>query len=124
MNITLWILSDLLALAMAMAGGMKLLTPKAKLEARMAWTRDFSPASLKLIGGAELLGAIGLVVPALTGIAPILSPLAATGLLLLMAGAAWTHLRLGEPKELVPSVALALLALVVAIGRFHQLGIL
>jgi hypothetical protein len=118
MNIALWIAAGLLAVAMLAAGFSKLATPKEKLLARMAWVEDVSPGMIKFIGLMEVLGAVGLILPALTGIAPILVPLAATGIAIIMIGAIIVHVRRGETKEIAPSVVLLALALFVAWGRF------
>jgi len=119
MNIVLWIITGLLAAAFALAGFMKLTQPKDKLAASgMAWTEDFSPTTIKLIGALELLAAIGLVVPAALNIVPVLVPLAATGLILLMAGAAITHARRKELPMIGGNAVLLILAAVVAWGRF------
>ena len=123
MNVVAWILSGLLALAYLGAGLAKIATPREKLLAneRMAWTADFQPSQVKLIGVAEVLGAIGLILPWATGIAPVLTPIAAVGLVLLQVGAGLTHLRRKETQALPINAVLALLALVVAIIRFAQL---
>jgi hypothetical protein len=84
----------------------------------MAWAKDFSPASIRGIGGIELIGAVGLIVPAALDVAPVLTPVAALGLALTMAGAVVVHLRLGERKEAAPALVLGVLALVLAILRF------
>ena len=119
MNVVLWIIAGLLAAAFAAAGLMKLTQPKAKLAASgMAWTEDFSDAQVKGIGVVEVLGAIGLILPAALGIAAILTPLAAAGLALTMAGAAITHLRRGEKNMIPVNVLLGGLALFVAVMRF------
>jgi uncharacterized membrane protein YphA (DoxX/SURF4 family) len=118
MNIALWIVQILLAVAFLGSGLMKLTQPKDKIAASMAWAADFSPTAIKLIGLVEVLGALGLVLPALTGIATILTPLAAVGLALVMVGAAITHARRGEGQMIVVNVVLLLLAVFVAWGRF------
>ena len=103
-----WIVSGLVALAFFAAGFMKLVRPKTALAASgMAWTEDFSEPTLKVIGAAEVLGAIGIVLPALTGIAPILSPIAAAALALVMVGAIVVHVRRKEN----PTVNVVLLVL-------------
>src|ERR1700716_366724 len=82
-NIAIWIASGLLATAYLFAGGMKLLTPKeglAKNPAMAAATEAFSATSIKLIGGVEVAGALGLILPWVTAIARILTPVAAVGL--------------------------------------------
>lgn len=118
MNVALWVAAIVLALAMIGAGLAKLTQPKEKLVARMAWAEDFSPGVVKLIGTVELLGAVGLIVPALTGIAPILVPVAASGIAIVMLGAVIVHVRRGEKAEMVPALVLLVLAVFVAWGRF------
>lgn len=118
MNIALWIVAGLVALGFLFAGVNKIAQPREKLQQSMAWVEDFSPTQIKLIGAAEVLGAIGLIVPPLTGIAPILAPIAATGLVVVMVGAAITHLRRGERPVIGANVVLGLLAAFVAVGRF------
>lgn len=118
MNIALWILQGLLAFAFFGAGASKLAQPREKLLANpmMAWANDFGAGQIKLIGLAEVLGAIGLIAPYATGIVPILTPVAGVALAVLMAGAVATHLRRKEPP-FAPGV-LAALALALAAGRF------
>ena len=120
MNIAIWIITGLLAVAFIGAGLMKVAQPRAKLAANgMAWTNDYSDAGVKLIGLAELLGGIGLILPALTGVAPILVPIAAAALTVIMIGAVVWHVRAGDgAKETMPSVILGILSLIVAITRF------
>ncbi|WP_436528057.1 DoxX family protein [Actinoplanes sp. HUAS TT8] len=119
MNVVLWIIAGLLAVAFLGAGVMKALQPKEKLIASgMGWAGDFSDTQVKLIGVVEVLGAIGLVLPAALDIAPILVPLAATGLALAMVGAIVVHARRKENQASVPSLILLILAAVVAWGRF------
>ena len=119
MNIVLWIIAGLLALAFAGAGLMKLAQPKEKLAASgMGWTEQFSPAAVKAIGALELLAAIGLILPAALDIAPILVPIAALGLIALMIGAALTHARRKENPMIGANLLLLVLAAVVAWGRF------
>ena len=80
MNIAVWIASGLLAAAYLFVGATKLLTPKERLAENpsMAGAAEaFSATSIKLIGGVEVAGALGLILPWLTGIAPILTPAAA-----------------------------------------------
>ena len=84
----------------------------------MGVLEDFSAGAIKAIGALELLAAVGLIVPAALDIAPILVPLAAVGLVLLMVGAIITHVRRHELQPVVVNVALLALAVVVAWGRF------
>ena len=119
MNVVLWIVAGLLAAAFLTAGVMKLSQPKAKLAASgMAWTEDFSTGTVKLIGTLELLAGIGLILPAVLDIAPVFVPLAALGLVLVMASAMVVHARRKEPQAIVLNVVLLLLAAFVVWGRF------
>ncbi|MBT2534108.1 DoxX family protein [Arthrobacter sp. ISL-48] len=119
MNIFLWIIASLLALLFLATGIMKLAQPKEKLAAAgQGWVEDFPETAIKAIGTAEILGALGLVLPALLNIVPILVPTAATGLFLLMIGAAITHGRRKEIPNIVANVVLGLLAVTIAITRF------
>jgi len=117
MNVVLWIVAGLLALAFVAAGAFKLTVPKARLAAAgMAWTEDFDGGAIKGIGLLELLAAVGLVLPALLNV-PRLVPLAALGLVAIMLGAAATHLRRKETPMLGLNLVLAVLAALVAWGR-------
>jgi hypothetical protein len=119
MNIVLWIIGGLLAIFFLAVGSMKLTRSKESLAASgLAWTQDFSAGSVKLIGALEVLAALGLILPAVSGVARVLVPLAASGLVVLMAGAAVTHARRKEPQMIVFNVVLLILAAVVAWGRF------
>lgn len=114
MTIALWILNGLLALAFIAAGSMKVLRPKSALVASgMAWADDFADPTVKLIGAAELIGGVGLILPLLTGIAPILTPIAATALTVVMAGAVVVHLR--RKESATPSIVLGVLSAVSAV---------
>ena len=123
MDIVVWILSGLVALVFAAAGAMKLVTPRTKLleNPQMAWAGDFSPAQIRAIGALELLGGIGVVLPWMLDVLPVLTPLAALGLAVTMAGAMVTHARRDEKDALPKNAVLLVLALAVAIIRFAQL---
>lgn len=119
MNIALWIIAGILAAAFLAAGGMKLSAPRAKLEENMNWVKSASDGQVKLIGLLEVLGAIGLIAPAALDIVPILVPIAAVGLALLMVGAAVVHSRVKDPAaDAVPALVLGALAAFVAVMRF------
>jgi uncharacterized membrane protein YphA (DoxX/SURF4 family) len=121
MNLTLWIIAGVLAAVFAASGVMKIAVPKDKLvTSGQGWAEPVSPAAIRLIGVAELLGAIGLIVPPLVHIAPVLAPLAAVGLVLVMVGAIVTHSRRKEFPNLVVNLVLLALAATVAWGRFGQ----
>jgi uncharacterized membrane protein YphA (DoxX/SURF4 family) len=118
MNVLLWIVQGLLAAAFLASGAMKVSQPKQKLVDMMGWPADFSDNAVKGIGLAELLAAIGLILPAATGIATWLTPLAAVGLAVLMVGAAATHYRRKEPQMIIVNAVIFALAVFVAWGRF------
>jgi uncharacterized membrane protein YphA (DoxX/SURF4 family) len=118
MNLALWIVAIVLAAVFAGSGLMKQFVPKDKLvTSGQGWAQDFSPTTIRLIGLAEILGAIGLVLPAAVHIAPILVPLAAIGLVLVMVGAAIVHARRNEPMNIAVNLVLIALAAFVAWGR-------
>ena len=118
MNIALWVIQILLALAFLMAGSLKATQPIEKLATNMGFVEDFAPWNVRAIGVLEILAAIGLILPAVTGIWPWLTPVAAIGLVLTMIGAMITHVRRGEFPGIGANVVLLLLALFVVYGRF------
>lgn len=120
MNVVLWIVAALLAVGFFLAGMMKVLRPAPKLvEAGMGWVEDMPLGLVRFIGVAEILGALGLILPPLLDIAPILAPLAATGIAVIMVGAIITHARRKDPAQtLIINTVLLLLAAFVAWGRF------
>ncbi|KAA0023807.1 DoxX family protein [Antrihabitans cavernicola] len=120
MNVVLWIIALLLAAVYLGAGIMKLVTPRPKLveNPNMAWAQDFSQNAIKGIGAVEVLGAAGLILPRLTGLAEVFTPLAALGLAAVQVGAIVVHYRRGETKNLPVNAVLLILALIVAFGRF------
>ena len=123
MNILLWILQGILAAMFLMAGFMKASKSKDELVknggARMSWTADVSANNLKVIGVLEVLAALGLILPQLTGILPWLTSLSAAGLVLMMIGAMILHLRRGDgTQSLMTNLFLLLMAGFVAYGRF------
>ena len=120
MNTVLWIVQSILAMMFLMVGMMKLMQPKEKMAEKMAWVEDFSQGQIRGIGVLEVMGALGLILPMLMGILPILTPLAAVGLALTMVGAFLTHMRRKDP--MVPmgvmNMMLFAMAAFVAYGRF------
>ena len=118
MNVFLWIVAGLTAAAFLMAGAMKIAQGKKVEEKGMAWARHYSDQGIRGIGAAEVAGALGLILPAVTGIATWLVATAAIGLVIVMAGAVRRHVVDGEGlKGSMPALVLGVLALIVAVGR-------
>ncbi|NRQ40367.1 DoxX family protein [Nonomuraea sp. NN258] len=122
MDVFWWVVQALLAVMFAMSGLVKVVQAKDKLAGRYPWTRDFSTPAVRLIGVLEVLGAIGLIAPAATGIAPMLTPLAAAGLAVMMALAGVMHVRRGEASGVVVTAVLFVLTALVAWARFGPYG--
>jgi hypothetical protein len=120
MNLALWIAAGLLA-AVALTGGIsKTFVPREKLAAAHGggWTEDAGAGFVKTLGVLELLAAVGLVLPAVVGVVPVLVPVTAVAWVLLMTGAMITHGRRGETAFVALNLVYLVLALVVAVGRF------
>ncbi|MEU8332732.1 DoxX family protein [Micromonospora sp. NPDC048839] len=129
MNLVLGIIQILLAVVFLGAGLAKLTQPKEKLRDRMGWVDPVPPTQVKALGTVEVLAALGLVLPPLTGIATVLTPLAAVGLVIVMTGGILVHLRdrkkydsaaerRREVQGAIACAVLLILAAVVAWGRF------
>jgi hypothetical protein len=119
MNTVLWTLPILLAVTFGGAGAVKLSQSRERLARTLGgWVNDVPAQLIKPLGLAEVLAAIGLIVPASTDIAPILTPIAASGLVLTMIGAIATHARRREFPNVAVNVVLAIMAVVIAWGRF------
>lgn len=118
MIIAVWIASGLLALAYLAAGGQKVRIAKDEAFVTFPWAERGGLGLLRAIGAVEILGALGLILPALTGILPILAPIAASCLVLVQIVAVVLHVRRDEFKALPVNAVLLLLALFVAIARF------
>lgn len=117
-NIALWIVAGLLALAFLLAGFMKAFRPLDTLKKNMSWVPDVPAPFVRFIGGAEILGAIGLILPAVTGVASWLVVAAAGGLAFVQLSAAVFHGSRKEFSNIGGNVVLLLLALFVLLGRW------
>ena len=117
MNVALWMVQGLLAVLLLMAGVAKLTQPREKMLARAAWVEDFTDGPLKTIGGLEVLAAIGLILPGVTGIAPVLVPIAASGIILLLIGAVVVHTRRSEISNIAANLVIIAMAAFVAWER-------
>ena len=109
MNVAYWIAAGLLTLLYVYSGGVKVIQTREQLQPMMAWVENTPMPAVRTIGAIELLGAIGLILPPLTGIAPWLALAAAIGFVLLQIGATRVHLRRGDRQ-----IALNITLLVVA----------
>lgn len=117
MLIALWIVNALLALGFLAFGLMKIARPKQALyDSGLTWTQRFSPGTVKVIGAVEVVGALGLVLPLATGIATVLTPLAAVGLLITMITAIVMHAR--HKESAAPTIVLAVLSAASAVLGF------
>ncbi|MWV42796.1 DoxX family membrane protein [Paenibacillus sp. HJL G12] len=117
MNIALWIVQGLLGLMFIFAGSTKAFQYE-KTKASMPWVKESSKGLVIFIGIAELLGGLGLILPEATGILPILTPIAAVGLGVVMLLAAGFHAKRKEYQGIGMNIILLVLAVFIAIGRF------
>jgi DoxX-like protein len=108
-HVAYWIVAGLLAVFYVYAGGKKLAQSKEALAPMMGWVDTIPMGAVRLIGALEVLGALGLVLPPLTGVAPVLALVAALGFLVLQVLATALHLSRGEAR--VTGLNLALIAL-------------
>ena len=119
MNIALWIVQVLLAGMFLLAGVMKAFQYE-RAKAMLPWVKDVPHGLVTFIGICELLGGLGLLLPAITGTLPWLTPLAAAGLAIIMILAAGFHTSRREGQAIVFNVVLFALAAFVAYGRFFM----
>lgn len=117
MNIVLWVVQVLLALVFLMAGVAKAVQPLDKLSKQMTWVPTMPPAFVRFVGVAEILAAIGLILPLATNILPWLTVAAAVGGLIVMIGAIILHAVRREPGKALANVPWLLMALLIIIGR-------
>jgi len=118
MNIALWIAQGLLAAMYLMAGVIKTFQT-AKAKEQMPWAKERSDGFVRFVGISELLGALGLILPLVTGILPWLTPLAAIGLIIIQLLAIFTeHLPKKEYNVIPINVVLLALAVFVVFGRW------
>ena len=115
MNYALWIVQGLLAALFLFAGGMKLVLPLEQMTGPVPLPGLF----LRFIGVAEVLGAIGLILPGLLRIRPGLTPLAAVGLVIIMIGATVVTLAGGDVVQALIPLVVGLFSAFVAYGRWR-----
>ena len=115
MKYALWVVQGLLALVFLWAGGVKLILPVEALTQQMPLPGPF----MRFIGVAEVLGAIGLILPGLLRIRPGLTPLAAAGLVIIMIGATVVTLAGGDVAPALIPLVVGILSAFVAYGRWR-----
>lgn len=120
MHSTLWTLQLLFGLLFLLHGILAIRKP-ASMRTRLE-KLPYSSAFLSFIGLCEILGSLGLVLPLWTGIAAGLTPLAAIGLAIIMAGAVWTHLAAQEGAQAAVTTVITLLLALIAYGRWSLLA--
>jgi hypothetical protein len=117
-NVLLWVLQAILAAVFLATGLNKLIQSKAGMIRMSHWWESYPAGVIKWLGVADLLGAAGILLPWATGIARVLTPLAAIGLAVVLVGAAATHWRYREYRMVPVVVVLLAAAIFVAVGRF------
>ena len=121
---TLWTAQVLLAIFYVFVGSAKLTQPIAALTAMMAWPGVVPEALVRVIGAAEVAGALGLVLPSLLRVLPVLTPFAAVGLAVLQVFAMIFHLARGEELMMWPAnIVLLAIALFILWGRTRKIPI-
>ena len=118
MNTVLWVIAILLAIVFLGSGTAKLLFTREQLQPKMQWVEDYSTSTVKFLGACQVLGGIALILPAATGVATILTPIAATCLAVLMALATIVNIRRGETNRATLTIILSILAIFLAVCRF------
>ena len=121
-NTVAWILQALLAVAFLLHGILYAIAPEPMVRAMRdqgAWPPSIPPAFRVFIGVAELVAAVGLVLPGLLHVGTFLTPLAAAGLIIVMVGAAVYHVRRNEMGVLPPVLVLLVLSVVVLVVRWQ-----
>ena len=119
MNLAIWIATGLLVFTFLVGGLVKAFASRDKQkDMGLNYVEDIPENTIRLIGGLELLAVAGLLLPALTGTATFLVPLAALGLALTMVGAMYVHYRRGETNEIVKPFGLMVVALFITVMRF------
>ena len=120
MNVALWVVTGVLATALLVSTSKMWVSREkiASLGSASEWVLDFSPGALRAIGTLEILAAVGLILPAVLDIAPVLVPVTATCVALLFVCAAVMRLRRGERLTVLGDVVYLAMAVFIAWGRF------
>lgn len=120
METTLWLMQAILATVMTVSGTVILIFRK-KLKPKLTWLTEYSPAMVAFICLSKIAGGIGLVVPMLSGILPILTPIAAIGIATIMVLAFSYHIRVKEYKDVPATIIFFIMAVFIAYFRFQTM---
>lgn len=123
LNIAIWVAQVVLALMFLMAGFVKTTQPIEQLSATMKWTAQVPSGLVRFVGISEFLGALGLLLPSIFRIKPILTPIAAMGIVTIMVFAIIFHISKGETSVIGVNIFIMLLAAFIAWGRFKKVPI-
>lgn len=123
LHIMLWIAQVVLAATLIWAGVMKLFQPVDAVATMWPWAGEVPVALLKFTGIVDVLGALGLILPALLRIRPVLTPLAAAALVVLMLCAGIFHVLRGEASVIGVNIIFALIAAFIAWGRWKKVPV-
>ncbi len=118
MNTTLWIIQGILATVFFTSGLVIILLPKEKLSKKLSWVKEFPDWLRYFICSSKMIGAIGLFLPVYMNILPILTPLAACGIAIIMTLAMGYHFRKKEYKDIPATIIFLVLSIFVAVNRF------
>lgn len=124
MNIALWVAQVLLGVMFLMAGFTKATMPIEQLAGSLPWVQEVSTGLVRFIGISELLGGLGLLLPSILRIKPILTPIAAIGLAVVMLFAMVFHISMGEMNVIGVNIVMMAIAGFIAWGRFKKVPIL
>jgi len=116
MEIALWVIQGLLAISFFITGALKLLLNREDLIKKISVLETYSNAGIKTIGTFEILGAVGLILPQYLEILPVLTPIAAVFLGIIMILAIPKHMTKNEP--IAPNVILLVMCVVVAVMTY------
>lgn len=122
LDTVLWLCQILLAALFLLSGGMKVFAPIEEIQHNISWAVEM-PGLVRFIGFAEIVGAFGLVLPAMFRILPKLTPIAAIGLFVIMLLASGFHYSRGENVAIAMNAILAAVALFIAWGRLKLVPI-
>ena len=109
MEIVILILQIGLAAIFIYFGSLKIFLTYDQIKSKVTWAEDYPHSRIKFFGILEILGGLGLIIPHQLDIFPILTPVAATGLAMVMAGAAVVHLKRDEISMILLNILIIFL---------------